>query len=125
MSANVKSDFYRVSELILPINGVFVPVSNAAVGVGGLGILVRTVRPSSQVDGLQRASSGGVVVVMVEVGVSIHTTHPVQPVLGQVFVLEHKGRRHVTSDLWSVSVEGSKSKHDKSEKMKQIQESQI
>lgn len=93
--------FYSVSKLIIPINGVFVPLdgvpgcgSHAAAGVGGLGVLVWRVWTSgsgggSQVNGLQRAGSSSMVVVMV-VWVSIHPTHPLQPVVGQVFILKQR-----------------------------------
>lgn len=77
--------FYKVRELIIPIKDVFVPrCSRHAAGLVGLGVLVRYVCPSRQVDGLQRASSrvGG--------GISINPTHRVQVVMGQVFILEDR-----------------------------------
>lgn len=100
-----------VSKLIVPINGVFVPLGgvpscggHAAAAVGGLAVLVWRVRTggggSSQVHGLQRAGGGGMVVVMV-VWVSIHPTNPLQPVVGQVFILKHRDKRWVTFDLSS------------------------
>jgi len=99
--------FSVLAELIVPINGVFVPLdgvpdrgahaasaaATAAAGVGvGLAVLVWRVRAGGgggcsgrrQVHGLQGA--GGVVVV---VRVSVHAAHALQPVVGQVFILEH------------------------------------
>lgn len=104
--------FYSVSKLIIPINGIFVSLdgvpgcgSHAAAGVGGLGVLVWRVWTSGgggsgQVHSLQRAGSSGMVVVMV-VWVSIYPTHPLQPVVGQVFILKHRDKRCLTFDLLS------------------------
>lgn len=109
----MRFDFHRVSELILPINGVFVSLdgvagnraaattTTAAAAVGGLGVLVWREGPSRQVDGLQGAVVG-VGMVVVVVGVTVHPTHPVQPVVGQVFVLEREDSRRVTFDLWEL-----------------------
>lgn len=107
--------FYSVNKVIIPINGVFVPLDgvpscggHAVVGVGGLGVLVWRVLTSSgscsQVHSLQRAGSSGMVVVMV-VWVSVHPTHPLQPIVGQVFILKHKDKSCVTFDLLSCPVD--------------------
>lgn len=77
--------FYDVRELIIPINDIFVPRwTRQAAGVVGLGVLVWRVCPSTQVDGLQRASGG------VGGGISIDPAHPVQAVMGQVFILQQE-----------------------------------
>ncbi|TNN33553.1 hypothetical protein EYF80_056286 [Liparis tanakae] len=88
--------FSVLAELVVPINGVFVPLdgvpgrgahaASAAAATGGLAVLVWRVRAGGgggccgrrQVHGLQGA--GGVVVVVVVVRVSVHAAHALQPV---------------------------------------------
>lgn len=77
--------FYTVPELILPINYVFVPGrTSLAAAVVGLGVLVRCVCPSGQVDGLQRAGCG------MGGAISVDSAHPVQAIVVRVFILEDR-----------------------------------
>lgn len=84
----------------LPVNSVFVPLDGvpgcgghvAATAVGGLGILVWRVGGGGgggQVNRLQgTCSCSGVRVVVGRV--SIHPTHHLQPVVGELFILKHR-----------------------------------